>query len=108
MAGCHDTCRRLPLSKEKKLMRLARFAIVPGLIAVLAGPAALRAEVKPGDVVTAQNASKVQGLVSPGNYILVQQGMEMDIIPSEKLEWPPPYTAATEKYQAQVRLMPDG
>ena len=89
-------------------MRLARFTSLLGLIAALTAPAALRAEVKPGDVITPQNASKVQGLVSPGNYILVQQGMEMDIIPSEKLEWPPPYTAATEKYQAQVRLMPDG
>jgi Protein of unknown function (DUF1329) len=89
-------------------MRLARFAIVLGLIVVLTAPAALRAEVKPGDVITKENATKVQGLVSPGNYILVEQGMEMDIISSEKLEWPPPYTAATEKYQAQVRLMPDG
>jgi uncharacterized protein DUF1329 len=28
----------------------------------------------------------------------------MKIIPTERLEWPPPYKAATEKYSAQVRL----
>jgi uncharacterized membrane protein YgcG len=64
--------------------------------------------VKPGDVITAANAERVRGLVSPGNYALVQQGMQMNIVATEKLEWPPPYIEATEKYQAQVRLLPDG
>ncbi|MGB6088973.1 MAG: hypothetical protein WA721_14225, partial [Candidatus Binataceae bacterium] len=66
------------------------------------------AQVKPGDVITKDNAVQVQNLVSPGNYTLVQRGMVMDIVPSEKLEWPPPYTSATEKYHAQVTLAPDG
>jgi hypothetical protein len=66
------------------------------------------AEVKPGDVITKDNAAKVAELVSPGNYMLVQQGMQMKIVPSDKLEWPPPFKTATEKYSPQVQLAPDG
>jgi hypothetical protein len=72
----------------------------------LASPAL--AQVKPGDFITKDNASKVQSLVSPGNYVLVQQGMEMKIVPSDKLDWPPPFKTATEKYSPQVQLAPDG
>jgi len=66
------------------------------------------AEVKPGDVITKENAAKVVDLVSPGNYVLVQQGMQMKIVPTDKLEWPPPFKSATEKYSPQVQLAPDG
>ena len=34
--------------------------------------------------------------------------MTMKIVPSEHMEWPPPYRDATEKYSQQVRLSPDG
>jgi len=66
------------------------------------------AVVKPGDVITKDNAAKVADLVSPGNYVLVQQGMQMRIVPSDRLEWPPPFKTATEKYSPQVHLAPDG
>ena len=62
----------------------------------------------PGDTITKDQADKVADLVSPGNLILVKQGMTMKIVPTERLEWPPPYKAATEKYSAQVQLAPDG
>src|SRR5258708_7831506 len=77
-------------------------------VAGLAWLGAANAEVKPGDVITKDNAAKVIDLVSPGNYMLVQQGMEMKIVPSDKLEWPPPFKSATEKYSPQVQLNPDG
>src|SRR5262249_15840148 len=32
--------------------------------------------------------------------------MRMNIVPTERSEWPPPYREATEKYSAQVRLPP--
>jgi hypothetical protein len=32
------------------------------------------------------------------NFVLVKQGMRLKIVPTERLEWPPPYKAATEKY----------
>ena len=62
------------------------------------------ASVKPGDQITPDNAALVADLVSPGNYQLVRQGMRMNIVPTQRLEWPPPYKAATEKYSAQVGL----
>jgi hypothetical protein len=67
-----------------------------------------RADVKPGDVITKDNAYKVAELLSPGNYILVQEGMQLKIVPTDKLDWPPPFKAATEKYSPQVQLAPDG
>jgi len=62
------------------------------------------ATVKPGDVITPDNASAVQDALSPGNFLLVKQGMRMNVVSSERLEWPPPYKSATEKYSTQVRL----
>ena len=78
------------------------------LVAGLVFAESAYAEVKPGDVITKENAAKVVDLVSPGNYILVQQGMQMKIVPTEQLGWPPPFKAATEKYSPQVQLAPDG
>src|ERR1043166_7676798 len=64
--------------------------------------------VKPGDVVTAKDAEKIKNLVSPGVHWLVEHGMQMNIIEHTRLEEPPAYHAATEKYSAQVKLTPDG
>jgi hypothetical protein len=66
------------------------------------------AKVNPGEMITKANAAEVQDLLSPGNYILVQQGMQLHIIPSAKLDWPPPFKDATEQYSSQVSLAPDG
>ncbi len=66
------------------------------------------AAVKPGDLVTPDNAAAVADLVSPGNLVLVKQGMRMKIVSTGHLEWPPPYKSATEKYAAQVRLNDKG
>ncbi len=87
-----------------------RFATATGLamgIALLANTAVV-AGVKPGDSINKDNASQVRDLVSPGNFIMVQRGMRMNIVPTGKLDWPPPYKAATEKYSPQVVLNPDG
>jgi hypothetical protein len=72
----------------------------------IAGPSL--AGVNAGDTITKDQADKVADLVSPGNLILVKQGMTMTIVPAGRLEWPPPYKAATEKYSSQVQLAPDG
>jgi hypothetical protein len=64
--------------------------------------------VKPGDLITSDNASLVADLVSPGNFYLVKQGMHLKIVPTGPLEWPPPYKTATEKYAPQVRLNEKG
>jgi len=85
--------------------------LLPTLLAaaLLAAPfEAHTASVKPGDTITPENAALVADLVSPGNFYLVRQGMRMKIAPTERLEWPPPYKAATEKYAPQVSLNEKG
>src|SRR5215467_10704283 len=76
-------------------------------IALAALSSTASAQVKPGDFITPDNASKVQDLVSPGVYYKVTHGMTMKIVPTERVDWPPPYKDATEKYSAQVRLSQD-
>jgi len=88
--------------------RFARVAALAWTIAFIATPVSAGAQVKPGDVITPDNASKVEALVSPGNLVLVKQGMTMKIVPTGHLDWPPPYKAATEKYSPQVSLTSDG
>jgi hypothetical protein len=66
-----------------------------------------RAEVRPGDTITPENAAKVQNLVSPGVFYMVQHGMHMNVVPTQRIDWPPPYKDATEKYSSQVRLSDD-
>ena len=75
------------------------------LIATTSGPVA--AQVKPGDFITTENSYKVKDLVSPGVFWRVQNGMSMKIVPTERIDWPPPYKDATEKYSSQVRLTSD-
>ena len=77
------------------------------LATLLLGMPMAGAQVKPGDFITIENAPQVKDLVSPGVYYKVQRGMTMKIVPAERVEWPPPYKEATEKYSAQVRLSPD-
>ena len=92
----------------KHLVRLANFALALALATCAAVFTAQAASIKPGDSITPDNAALVTDLVSPGNFILVKQGMHMMIVASERLEWPPPYKAATEKYAAQTTLNSKG
>jgi hypothetical protein len=92
-------------------MTLNRFATTAALalaIAIVSSAIPAIAQVQPGDVVTSSTASKVENLVSPGNFALVKQGMTMKITPTTHLDWPPPYKAATEQYSPQVSLGADG
>jgi len=87
-----------------------RKTIVAGgiaLLALVAWSLPGEAGVKPGDFITPDNASQVKDLVSPGVFYKVQRGMTMKIVPTERIDWPPPYKDATEKYSAQVQLSPD-
>ena len=86
--------------------RTFRFGVIAFVVALASTP--VFAQVKPGDVITKENAAQVKDLLSPGNYQMVLEGMQMNIVPTTKLEWPPPYTQATEKYSSQTELAPDG
>ena len=81
-------------------------ALVALSLSLMMGASAF-AQVKPGDFITPENAAKVRDLVSPGVNYKVEHGMTMKIIPTSRIDWPPPYKDATEKYSAQVRLSND-
>ncbi|MGH7782187.1 MAG: DUF1329 domain-containing protein [Candidatus Binataceae bacterium] len=80
---------------------------IASCLASLMIASAVQAEVKPGAVIGAQNATQVRQFVSPGVYYAVTHGMRMEIVPTGRIEWPPPYKEATEKYSGQVRLSED-
>ncbi|HEY6395484.1 MAG TPA: DUF1329 domain-containing protein [Candidatus Binataceae bacterium] len=87
---------------------LAVFSMLFSLLIGLAlWSTAASAGVKPGDVITEQNANQVRDLVSPGVFYAVTHGMHMHIMAPERVDWPPPYREATEKYSQQVRLSED-
>ena len=77
------------------------------MLMVLAMSQVSSAEVKPGDFINQDNATKVKDFLSPGVYYKVVNGMSMKIVPTERVDWPPPYKDATEKYSGQVRLSDD-
>ena len=87
--------------------RAVLFASVVVAMIVSAGFAA-GAEVEPGAFINRDSAARVESLVSPGNYALVRQGMEMKIVRTKDYDWPPPYKSSTEQYSPQVKLGPDG
>jgi Protein of unknown function (DUF1329) len=90
------------------MARTLSFAIVALALTVTSTSVAAAGEVKPGDFITKKNAEMVRDLVSPGNFVLVWQGMQMKIVPTKAYEWPPPYKQATEKYSSQVGLDKQG
>jgi uncharacterized protein DUF1329 len=93
------------VSLGKWTCRLASAAAMGCLVVMLAAPAS--AQVKPGDMITAESAARIREMVSPGVLYKVEHGMSMKIVPSQRVDWPPPYKDATEKYSAQVRLSDD-
>ncbi len=94
------------MDRAKRLRTLCAGLVGILVIAAAAAPPA-RAQVKPGDIITDANAYKVKDLVSPGQYLRIMHGMSLKMVPSERIDWPPPYKEATEKYSSQVRLTPD-
>jgi hypothetical protein len=77
-------------------------------LGALIGASLAGAEVTPGDMITPESAAKVHDLVSPGVYYKVVHGMSMKIVPTQRIDWPPPFKEATEKYSGQTRLSKDG
>lgn len=93
------------MMSRSALRRAFVTAVLAVLVTSLGGLA--RAQVKPGDFINADNMSKIKEVVSPGVYFKVSKGMTMKIIPSGRIDWPPPYKESTEKYSGQVQLSAD-
>jgi uncharacterized protein DUF1329 len=77
------------------------------LLMILGIAAGASAQIKPGDLIDSANAAKLKDMVSPGVLYRVRNGMQINIVAPERIDWPPPYKEATEKYSAQVRLTAD-
>lgn len=88
------------------MVRFTLTAVVT-LIAAIALPPAALAQVKPGNFITPDNAAQVKDLLAPGTYWKVLHGMTLKVVPTERIDWPPPYQEATEKYSPQVKLSRD-
>ena len=69
--------------------------------ALAAGPPAAPAA---GQTVTKDNADSVKEFVSPGVLWSVHNGMDLNIVPYEKIPIPSAYQKASEKYSGQVKL----
>lgn len=85
----------------------AAFVAAMSLFLLALTPAS-QAQVKPGELIGPDNAAKAKELVPPGVYQRIVMGMQIKVAPTERIDWPPPYQEATEKYSSQVRLSRDG
>lgn len=83
------------------------FVAVVIFAAVVTPVCAKSLPVKPGDLITPKNAWRVRMLVSPGAYYAVRHGMEIRVVPTQRIKLPVPYKDATEKYSSRVRLSSD-
>jgi hypothetical protein len=95
------------IRRNERAVGVACAIALAAAIALSIASGLAHADVRPGDVITANSAAKVKDLVAPGVYFKVLSGMSMKIVPSSRIDWPPPYKDATEKYSAQVRLSKD-
>ncbi len=62
------------------------------------------AEPKPGDTITRSNVEAAKDYVSPGVAWAIENGMDLTIVPYQKIDEPAEYISATEKYSAQVSV----
>jgi hypothetical protein len=90
---------------ETRLVGVLAYSLTAILLTLSTGTAT--ADVAPGDLITRQNVEKIKDLASPGILWAVENGMDLTIVPYEKIDEPPHYTAATEKYSSQVVLTED-
>ena len=86
---------------------LRRAAVAASLLA-LAVTTPGRADVQPGDVITAKNVDKVKDLISPGLEWCIKRGFPITIVERKPIQLPKAYRDATEKYSGQVKLAADG
>jgi len=94
--------RREMTSRRKAGRRLAAATL---LALSCAGYA--HGDVQPGDVITPENADRIEGLVSPGVHWMVRRGMRVTVAETQPIPMPPAYLEATQRYSGGVRLSAD-
>ena len=87
--------------KTIKLMLAAALSVVTVMASLL--PTASSAnDLKPGETISRLNVERIKDLVSPGIYWTVENGMDMKIVPYQKISPPQFFLDATEKYGSQI------
>jgi len=66
------------------------------------------AQVRPGDVITANDAHRAESLLSPGLEWMLKHGMRMTVSDYRPVAVPPAFAEATARYSANVQLSSDG
>jgi hypothetical protein len=97
-----------PRTRSYLSARILALAAISLLSLSLAAVGVATAQVQPGDLIDRTNVEKIKDLASPGIKWAVENGMDLKIVPYKKIEEPAIYTAATEKYSAQVKLNEKG
>ncbi len=86
-----------------------RLAIAAAVLAAFIAAGAQAAQTLPpaGTVVDRTNMHNYTDFLGPGMQWVVERGVKLRIVDYKKVEHPPPYLEATEKYSAQVQLAED-
>jgi hypothetical protein len=75
----------------------------------VAAPALAAEQVVPvGTVIDKTNIEKYKEYFSPGMQWIIEHDVSVRVGPYKKIEHPPPFNSATEKYSSQVKLAEDG
>ena len=82
----------------------ATMLVAVALLSPFSSPLDASAQPKPGEVITKHNAEQIKGMVAEGVMWSVINGMDMTIVPYEKIAMPAAYLEATEKYGSQTSL----
>jgi uncharacterized protein DUF1329 len=98
------------------MIKVAQIVLNTALVVALAGPAwaqgaATAGELKPGDVLNAETASKAEGLLPPEILKHYQTGEYVNPIvdwPVGLFTWPPDFRAASEKNAGQLDVNANG
>ncbi|MBI5504516.1 MAG: DUF1329 domain-containing protein [Deltaproteobacteria bacterium] len=86
------------------MRRWGRAVLVLAAVAMSSPAARAGDDVAPGEMITKATAERVKDLVSPGVSWAVVNGMDLSIVPYEKIPLPAAYQQATEKYSGQTKL----
>jgi len=73
-----------------------------------ASASAVEQVVPAGTVVDKTNVDKYSQYLSPALVWMVEHGVKLPVSEYKKVDFPPPFKEATEKYSAQAELAPDG
>jgi hypothetical protein len=95
----------------KNAFLLLSLAVLPGLAAIavaadraVSPPAAAVAAALAPTAIDRSNAVRFESNIPRALIFAIDHGLTVNIVPTQRIDWPPAYQQATEKYSAQVTL----